>query len=73
MAVYTRIKLSQYHVPEAATFKLLEGGDNDKVKKECDILFEIVIFGVMVLCSVGDCYHHFGGTWCLHLQEWKSK
>ncbi|PSN48282.1 Cleft lip and palate transmembrane protein 1-like protein [Blattella germanica] len=26
LAVYTRIKLTQYHVPEASTFKLLEGG-----------------------------------------------
>jgi hypothetical protein len=33
LAVYTRIILTQYHVPEATTFKLLEGGGNGKVKK----------------------------------------
>jgi hypothetical protein len=36
VTVYTRIKLTQYHVPEATTFRLLGGGSN-KLKKVCDI------------------------------------
>ncbi|XP_069672324.1 lipid scramblase CLPTM1L [Periplaneta americana] len=30
MAVYTRIRLTQYHIPEASTFKLLEGSSETK-------------------------------------------
>jgi hypothetical protein len=37
MTVYTRIKLTQYHVPEATAFRLLQGGGNTKVKQVCDI------------------------------------
>ncbi|PNF24787.1 Cleft lip and palate transmembrane protein 1-like protein [Cryptotermes secundus] len=34
VTVYTRIRLTQYHVPEAATFRLLEGGDRNELKKD---------------------------------------
>ncbi|GFG28363.1 hypothetical protein Cfor_01743 [Coptotermes formosanus] len=37
LTVYTRIELTQYHVPEASTFRLLNGGSDTKVKKVCDI------------------------------------
>jgi hypothetical protein len=34
LTVYTRIKLTQYHVPETTTFKLLQGGGTNKLKKD---------------------------------------
>jgi hypothetical protein len=37
VTVYTRIRLTQYHVPEATTFRLLEGGGSNKLKKVRDI------------------------------------
>jgi hypothetical protein len=40
LTVNTRIKLTQYHVPEASTFRLLDGGGDTKVNKVYDILAE---------------------------------
>jgi hypothetical protein len=34
VTVYTRIKLTQYHVAETTTIKLLEGGGSNKLKKD---------------------------------------